>query len=251
MIRRIKNPPVLIGESFNDKFYKQNNIVSNEHTIPIVIKRYYTDVNGTIVNKALVPAALQVKYPIYLFSQFDRNGGYKKSQQVVPPANGTYFLMTFVQGINSPFLAFTGANNIKGVVGTGDIVIVYTDNLETPNYFIWFVISCNTVSFASILTNTETTQDDKRLGGLFLDRINYYVSVRNQFDQSLVFSSFDNIGNYRSDSIQPNLFLTPFVEQQGLLTLNTPYKIDQYIGLSFYMVYECDQLTMDFIVNKI
>lgn len=245
------NPPLEIGKSFNDKFYQNNNVVSNEHTIPLVINRYYTDVNGAIVDKNLVPANLKVNFPVYLFAQFDRNGGYRKSQQITPPIPGTYFLMTYTQGINSPFLAFTGVNTIKGKISSGDIVIIYTDDLENPNYYIWIVISCNSVSFASVLANTETIQNDHRIGVLSLKQINYYVSVREQFDQALVFASYDNIGNFRSDSIQPNIFLSPLVAQQGFLTINTPYKIDQYIGLSMYMVFNCDQIIMDFIVNKI
>jgi hypothetical protein len=249
--RRIINPPLEIGKSFDDKFYRNNTVVSNEHTIPLEVNRYFTDVNGTIVDKALVPAKLKVNYPVYLFAQFDRNGGYRKSQQITVPVNGTYFLMTFTQGVNSPFLAFTGANNIKGKLNSGDVVLIYTDDLENPNYFVWIVITCNTVSFASILANTETIQDDRKLGVLYLKKTNYYVTIREQFEQALVYASYDNIGNFRSDSIQPNIFLSPFVDQQGFLTLETPYKIDQYIGMSFYMVFNCDKITMDFIVTKL
>lgn len=253
MLRRIRNNPLDFNKDFQDKFYTHNPALMHEHTIPIAINRYFTTVDGTIIDKndVSIPASLKVRYPIFLLSQFDRNGGYKKSLQVTPPVIGTNYLMTFTQGINSPFLAFTGLNTIKSKLQTGDVVYVYTDDLENPTFFIWFVVSCNSVSVASILGNTESTQDDKRVGVLFLSKINYYVSVRAQFDQALYITNLDNIGNYRSDTIQPSMFLNPLVAQQGFLTLDIKFRIDQYFGITTYMDFTCDQLTMDFIVNKI
>lgn len=240
-----------ITRSFNDQFYKQNGALMEEHTVPVTINRYYTDVNGTIIDKALVPGSLQVNYPVYLFGQFDRNGGFKRCLQTVSPIPGTFFYMTFVQGISSPFLSFTGANTIKGVIKNGDVVIVYTDDLENPNYFIWIVISSDTVSFASIVANTETTQQDGRIGQLWVKEANYYVSTPGQFYEPIFFNGFDNIGNYKGDSIQPNMNLNPYVEQTGILTLTLDFKVDQYISMCFYMRYSCDQINLDFKVNKI
>jgi len=255
--RKIQNTPVSIDASMNDDFYKRNGVLMTEHTIPLKISRYYTDVNGTIVDKALVPVNLQVRYPITLFGQFDRNGGWKKSLQAVPVTPGTYFLMTFTSGINQPFLAFTGANNIKGKIGLGDVVNVFTDDLENPNYFIWFVLSSDTVSLSSVVSNTESIQNDKRIGVLNLKEINYYFAgsteaiILEQFSQPLNFLNFDNIGNFRGDDIQPSMFLNPFVRQRGFLTISTPFQIDQYKALVFYMVFNVDSIQMDFIVKKL
>lgn len=251
MRRVIIKTPLKIDNSFNDNFYRENAVVQEEHTIPLVIDRYFTDVNGTIVDKSTVPAALQVKYPIFIFSQFDRNGGFKKSLQITPPIPGTYYLQTYIQGVNTPFLSFTGANNIRTKLQTGDVIILYTDDIVNPNYFIWFVMSCDSVSFASILSNVETTQNDRRMGVLYLQKMNYYVTARAQFEQPLIIANFDNIGNYRSDAVQPSIYLNPFVEQQGFLTLMLQYRIDQYIGMSTYMLFDVDKIQMDLIVNKI
>lgn len=253
MMRRIIKTPVKIDNSFNDKFYNENAVLQERHTIPVTIDRYYTDVNGSIVDKndAGIPAALKTKFPIYLFSQFDRNGGFKKSLQIVAPIPNTYFLQTFIWGINTPFLSFTGLNTIRTKLKVGDVVLIYTDDIANPTYFVWFVMTCDSVSFASILTNVETTQNDRRLGVLFLKEINYYVTARAQFEQALIISNFDNIGNYRSDAVQPSMFLSPFVDQVGFLTITTEFRIDQYIGMATYFLFEVDQIQMDFIVNKI
>lgn len=253
--RKIVNRGVNMDDSMNDKFYKINGALQTTHTIPVNIARYYTDVNGTIIDKALVPASLKVSYPVMLFGNFDRNGGWKKSFQRVPTVPGTFFLMTFTSGINQPFLAFTGANNIKGKIGLGDIVNIFTDDLENPTWFIWFIISSNTVSLASVISNTESMMDDKRIGVLNLFEINYYMPgthavTLEQFSQPLNFLNFDNVGNFRGDDIQPSMFLNPFVQQKGFLTISTPFQIDQYKALVFYMVFNVDSLQMDFIVKK-
>lgn len=253
MIRKIINTPLKIDNSFNDKFYAQNAVLQERHTIPVVVNRYYTDVNGTILDKndASIPDALKTKFPVYLFSQFDRNGGFKKSLNILPPVPGTYYLQTFIWGVNTPFLSFTGLNNIRVQLKIGDVVLIYTDDIANPTIFVWFVMTCDSVSFASILTNVETTQNDRRIGVLYLKEVNYYVTTRAQFDQGIFISNFDNIGNYRTDSIQPSIFLNPFVEQQGFLTISTEFRIDQYIGMATYFIFDVDSIQMDFIVNKI
>jgi hypothetical protein len=240
-----------INKNFNDKFYRQNPAMVLEHSIPLKITRYYTDVNGTIVDKALVPAALQIKYPVFLLGQFDRNGGYKKSLSAQPTLPGAFYYMTFVQGINAPFLSFTGLNNIKGVLKTGDIVELFTDDLENPTYFIWFVISSEPVSIASIICNTETTQHDKRIGALYIKNYNYVSDNAMQYFEPITYIMFDNIGNYRTDQVQPYIFKTPFVEQSGILTIDTDFKLDQYLGISMYFLYDTNQITLTLKVNQI
>jgi len=107
-----------------------------------------------------------------------------------------------------------------------------------------------------VVYNTETTQHDKRIGILALKEINYYFTgateaiILEQFSQPLNFLNFDNIGNFRGDDIQPSMFLNPFVRQAGFLTISTPFQIDQYKALVFYMVFNVDTIQMDFIVKK-
>jgi hypothetical protein len=240
-----------INKTFNDKFYKQNPALMLEHSIPVKITRYFTDVNGTIVDKTLVPASLQVKYPIYLLGQFDRNGGYKKSITATPPMPGTFYYMSFTQGVNSPFLSFTGLNTIKGFIRTGDIVEVFTDDLENPTYFVWFVISSEPVSISSIISNTESTQADNRIGVLYVQNYQYVSDNAAQYFEPIIYSRFDNIGNYRTDSVQPYIYKTPYVEQTGILTIDNDFKLDQYIGLNMYFLFATNSITLTFKVVKI
>lgn len=242
-----------MNKTFHDQFYKENSVLMELHSVPVIIKRFYTDVDGQILDKndLTIPDDLKVKLPVFLFGQFDRNGGYKRLQQAVPTVGGQNFFMTYTQGVNSPFLPFTGLNTIKGQIKTGDIVIVYTDHLENPNFFTWIVVSSENVSLASITSNTESLQLDGRIGQLWFKETNLKVDVESQFYEPLFFSQFDNIGNYRFDTIQPNMFLTPHVAQHDFLTLDTPFKLDQYLGLAFYIQFACDLITLNFKVEKI
>lgn len=245
--------PLRMDRNFNDRFYKQNPALVLEHSIPLRITRYFTDVNGTIVDKndVGIPDTLKTKYPVLMLGQFDRLGGYKKSLSAVPPLPGTFYYMSYTQGINSPFLSFTGLNNIKSQILTGDIVIIYTDNLEAPNWFIWFIVSSEVVSLASIVGNTESTQQDDRIGSLYIKSYNYVSDNDLQYYEPVHYTKFDNIGNYRDDQISPYMFKTPFVEQTGLLTIDTNFKLDQYIGMNMYFLFTTDQILLTLNVTKL
>jgi hypothetical protein len=240
-----------ISESFQDKFFQVNPALMPEHSIPVKIKRYYTDVNGTVVDKAAVSAAMQVKFPVYMLGQFDRNGGFKKSLIAVPPTPGTFYIMTYTVGINAPFLAFTGANNIKNYLQVGDVVQVYADDVENPNFFCWIIQSANPVSLSSVIANTETTMVDGRIGGLFIREFNLAVSDDSQYYEPFHFTKMDNIGNLRDDQVQPSMYFSPYTQQTGFLTIETMFKLDQYLGINFYMLYDVDDISLTFKTNKI
>lgn len=227
--------------------------ILGENTVPVIVRRYYTTVDGTILDKndVSIPAGLKVAFPVYVFSQFDRNGGFKKSLQVRPPQGISKYYMSFVQGINSMFLSFTGFNDMMAIVQPGDVVEIFTDNLQSPNFFVWIVMSCESVSLASITANTESMQPGGQLGSLYLKEFNYSTDNENQFNQPIFYVKYDTIGNYTYDQLNPNQQLTPNVQQPGFLRIPAGYKLDQYIGVNFFMNFEANFLQMDFIVNKI
>ena len=225
-----------------------------EHTIPISIQRFFTNVDGTIVAKNTVPLALQVKYPIMLLGEFDKDGGYAIALQNVPPAPGTRYIMSFVNGSGNSSMSitgFSGLNDIQGKLSVGDIVHVFTDDITNPNYFVWLVVKSTYGSLASIIGNTKTTQKDFRFGQLVAKEINFFVDDQSQFNESIHFTRADNLGTWKDDPIQPYIFRNPFTEEQGFITIKSDITIDQFQGLNFYMVFAADNLTMDFKVKKI
>src|SRR5689334_4319081 len=120
--------------------------LQRKHAMPVIVNRYFTDANGTVISKAnagLVAAGMATDYPLFVLGEFDRQGGYKTGQSILSPINvpGTtspVFLTSFVNG--SPFTsnnivtAFSPFNTIQPILKPGDIVTVWVDNLSVPTY---------------------------------------------------------------------------------------------------------------------
>ncbi len=129
------------------------------HSIFLNVSRYFTDVNGTVIDKTTVPVALQTKYPFFMFGSFDSLGGYAKCLQNSPPESGTEYLLSFIEGAGFSsynVFGFSGVNTIKNYIKTGDIVHVYTDSRQNPTYYIWLIQSASSQAIGSIIGNTRT-----------------------------------------------------------------------------------------------
>ena len=243
------------------KFGSQNTIlprIGNPHhffnTIPVIIKRYFTDVNGTIVNKATVPASLQVEYPFVVFADYDKQGGYSNSFKALPPIAGTFYLLSFIQGIGfhtQSITGFSGVNTIKNVVATGDIVHVFTDDTQNPTYFIWIVQKNSTGSLGSIVGNSETDQKDGMFGRMYLDQFNYTTDNPDvQWMNPIHFVRCTNNGTFRSDQVQPSIFKTPDNEQSQFITIKCEFNLDQFIGLVNYFYFDTEIITWNFKIRN-
>src|SRR5712672_3291926 len=81
------------------------------YTFAVNVKRFYTNVDGSLVAKAAVPAALKLKFPVFMLGDFDRQGGYRIGLQAVPPFPGAFYLLSFVNG------AGFGTYNVVGFSG--------------------------------------------------------------------------------------------------------------------------------------
>lgn len=224
-------------------------------SIPITVKRFFTDVDGQIVDKAVVPVSLQVKYPVFMFGVFDMESGYKAGSNVCPQVNGIDYLMSFVNGMGASsqsVIGFTGLNEIQGQLAVGDIVHVFTDDKQNPNYFIWIVQSTNSLAgLASIMKNLQTSQQDNRLGKLFIYEMLLITANQQQWRQPFNFTVYDNLGNYTNDPIGPMMFRGPYTELENLIRLDIEIMIDQYIGVNLYMDFTEDLLSVDFNIMKI
>lgn len=233
-----------------------NNVVVDRHTIPVNVTRYITDVNGAILaitDPLIIAANLNVSYPVFLFGEFDRQGGYYIGNKVCPPRGASVYLTSFVNGqgnTSASIIGFTGFNEIQGRLKHGDIVQVYTDSLQNPNYFVWIVLTHSSASIGSIMTNLKTEQKDNRNGKLFVEGINYYYQNALQLDEALHVSIADNLGTYLDDSIQPNIYKSPMVAQPDLIYLQVNFVLNQFMGLNFYLRPDIDNVSFDFdIVN--
>lgn len=224
-------------------------------TLPLLVRRYFTDTNGTVVAKGTVPVALQVRYPVFFLGDFDRQGSFRTGLKVVPPIAGTEFVQVFTNGNGATPSDVIGGPNpfstIQTVLNPGDIVMVYTDSLTAPNYYIWVAIQGTYNSMASVIGNTMSSQQDGRLGPLNVDYINLYIdNTTLQIYEPLHFTRLFNTGTFRDDSVNPSMFKTPFNRLRNLVTLSTTFEIDQYIGINFYMGFDVDTVQMDLILKR-
>lgn len=219
-------------------------------SIPINIKRLCTDVDGQLIDKATLPANMQVKYPVYMFGQFDMISGFKAGHNICPPFLGAVYLCSFINGFpNTSFgvIGITGFNEIQSRLSLGDIVQVYTDSLQAPNYFVWVIQSTNALGgLGSLISNLQTEQHDNRLGRLKFFELVITDGTYNQWKIAMNFTGYDNLGNFTNDSISPMTFKNPLSLLDQFIRMPIEYETSQYLGINTYIDFEVDDYALEF-----
>lgn len=245
-------------------FKKLYEPVAKKDSLQIIVKRFFTDVNGTIIDKTdpAVPAAMQVNYPVYLFNEYDRKGGLFWANNVLPPKGDAKLLCSFIWGNTNPmfFGLFSGANDIQNEIHLGDVVTVYTDSLVIPSVFVWIVQSANRNSLGAIYSNLDShTHFTLPMLGAPVDSVHmettalkYYTDVVDQWKQ--VFS-FNKISPSGAVQIKNNLSAWNFKKPTTINDqfINIPafdLSLDQYIGIFFNMLFDTDSIEFEFILKK-
>lgn len=218
---------------------KQN---KKESVLSLRINRYYTDTNGMEVNKAAVPASLQIAFPFYLLGEFDRAGGYKQGNAITPPKNGSEYVGSFIIGEGAPFLGFNPFNTIGKKLLLGDLAHVFTDNVLLPTFYVFIVQSAQTVSLCSVLSNSKS--GDKSL----VKNFNYFTDNADQWYTELNFISFNVAGEYLKDFVSPFMFRFPETpDRQGqFITVEMTWELSQYVEIASYMEYATDSILLNF-----
>lgn len=230
-------------------------------SISIQVKRIFTDVNGTIINKAAAPVGLQTSYPVYLFGEFDRQGAYSMGGEIVPAVSNSYkFLHTGVWGVNFPyFFGFNPAANIQTQISRGDLVTVYVDDLNIPNTFIFIVLTSQNVAIGSLNYDSGTHEhkglDSKRqvtdrLGKMLIDNVQYFSNNVEQWKQAFTVAYFEKNGNYKYDSLDPFSYKPVTYVNQDFILLPLRITLSQYIGLYTLMEFETDNLLFNFGIKR-
>lgn len=235
----MKKAELILVRSVNSDFV--------EHSLNFTIRRFYTDINGTIVDKSTVSAALQTRFPFFILGEFDRQSGYKQFLNAVPPQAGTFYLTSFVAGNSftpANIVGFSALNDINGKILVGDIVHVYCDDVRNPTYFVWIVQQSQVAALSSIVSNSKTTQKDDKFNRLYIESIHYATTNLNfeQWNEAIVEIRLNNIGLMKTDSLNPMQYETPYTYLNNILILPWKFKVDQYIGLGTYMQYATDSI---------
>lgn len=240
-------PTPLQQEAFRKKMLAP---VYKKDTLQIEVKRYFTDVLGTIVNKAAVPAALQIDYPVYVFGEYDRVGAYQLGIKNLPSKPGVFYYCSYVWGVNSPFIfGFTGLSNIEGQLNPGDLVTVYTDNLNAPNYFVFIVQRCSGKSLASILQNLPALPYDADYGYINVKKLQYYTDNLQQWKENLLMLNYDFLGLVQSDGVSPISYRPAISLQDQFIEIVWTFTLTQYAAMNTYMLFATDLITFTFQVE--
>ena len=214
--------------------------ISNiQSSFKLVVRRFVTDVDGTIQDKSWLPAFAQKKYPVWLFGNFDEAGGYYNGTKLFPLDAGLFYLYTQTVGRNFNLLNFSGANNIKDQLEIGDQVNVFSDSKQFPNFFVWIVITSERRSYASILRNPLNI-------GMDVFYMKLIVDNQAQFNEVWKLTKFNPIGDYNTDELSPLTYKTVDYQQQLLIDIPFKFAINNYHGLYMYMNFESDAFEIIF-----
>lgn len=226
----------------------------SRHDIPVNVTRYFTDVNGTVVAKATVPAALQVSYPFFMWGKFDMAGGYRQGLAALPLPNGVVYVRSFVNGMSGDSADVTGVNVLSTIqtrLQVGDIIHVYTDSYTAPTYYIWIVQSDPAAGWGSIVGNTLSTQEDDRFNRLFIDSVVYVTANVDQWNDPILILRSNNIGMFRTDKINPLYVRVPANNYLNtVLEMGLKFKVDQYLELCSYFQFATDTIQFVFKMLK-
>ncbi len=240
------NPTKVMDRLRGPRVYSSPNSDEFNNTLPVNISRYYTDVDGAVIAKALAPAALQVNFPVMVLGAYDMDGGYKIGLQARPVAPGVYYLMTYIQGVSLPFPYATGLNTVNAFISNGDIVSVYTDSIDTPNYYIFIVQSLNrpgTAGLGSVIKNLRTSK-------IKCKTVQLYCTNNAQFSEALKYITANETGVYIQDDVNPLMFKDPRTQyQNGFIDIQTVFEMSHYFGIAFYMLYSTDSVSLNFKIH--
>jgi len=226
------------------------------HSIPVTIKRYFTSVDGAVINKAVVPAALRVGYPFWTFGYWDQKGGYSTGLKVLPTQGDAKYLLSFVEGAaitSQQITGFTGLNTVRTRIKTGDIVHVFTDDLDAPTYLIWVVQSCRNGSLASIMGNTDIgDMNDLEIGHMEVPYFQYFTDNPNgQWFEPVRFTRSSNIASFRDEQVMPYIFKSPKTEQDGFIRMECIFGVNQFQTIGTYFLYATEEIQMNFTIKTL
>lgn len=228
--------------------------VNAEHKEYIVlnVKRYTTDANGTILDDAAIPASLKKPFPFHLFGEFDRNGGYAIADRITLNQYGSILFGVYVWGINTPLFFPNPLATVNNEFQKGDMLFVYVDDINNPNYFVFIVISSQNGPYASLIGQLNTTQLDKNKWGtfkIFDIQYGWTSDTQLQLGQPIFTILTEWNANFLSNPINPKSYYRPDLKP-GVNELIIPINAvaNQHFGLSSYLTYNNPLLILSLVI---
>lgn len=223
----------------------------NKRTISATISRYTTDSNGVVLAGGAIPASEKKPFPFHLFGDFDRVSGYAIADNLVNKQFNTLLFGVYVWGVNTPLFYFTGGiATINNYMKKGDIVFIYVDDLQAPNYFTFIVISANQGGFASMVAQSNISQlDASGNWGVFqLDGLKYTWTNDDQLQHPVYLIRTYPNGSNVSNPINPQAYYNPQDQKNNVHTTILPITaiVNQYFGITGFLDYNNPVLNLVF-----
>jgi len=209
-------------------------------SIEIEVKKFITDVNGVIVD--LVTSGWYAKLPFILFGNYDFSSGFATGFKLLPvirdAVRGNYtpiYLCSFVQGLGSPlaFLTFGGGSNIQDEIQNGDVVHLFTDDFQNPNWFGWVILHSGFAPYAGIVNNLRS--DVLKIKQINMLPSGPSLAVNAQYDQELTVIKLSPTGDYKKTGVTPSRFKNPNYAQNDLVAMPVNLSIDQFQEIGSYI----------------
>lgn len=209
--------------------------------VKISVKRYFTNTDGRVIDKNTLPSNLQQSLPFFLFNEYDRRGGYFQSNKVSRVENQNWVYLTSCAGGDNLFRLFLGINNIQNYYQGGDLLQVWTDSKEVPNYYCWFVISLDSKSMASF---TEFYPK------VYVDGLRFSTDNDDNYYEPLKLLAIDEFGSPSDETQVPNTDLTP--NNQNLLSVDVPLKwfLSTAAGVIGYFLFDTESISLSLKIKK-
>lgn len=204
--------------------------------IPLTARKFYTDTDGSIIDKATLPANLQTDMPLYLLGKNDMDSSFRAATQLVPVnASWTYYLFSI--GSQYTFLDFTGLNNIRTQISSGDLVFIYVDNYSAPTYYCWVIVSIDQKPAATVIANADGTE--------MIENVIISTSNVNQFLQKFTFIKVTKFGDYSENTIGISTARDPYVVLEDQALLNISFLFSPENGLCTRLLFATDSMTFE------
>jgi hypothetical protein len=213
-------------------------------SINLNVHRYITDVDGRVLVGGVVPTIMRKNFPVFLLGNYDRIGGYTLMQKTIAQPSQLSFLCTYVQGVNLPMLFATGFNEVFAYFRTGDIITVWVDDFNNPNYFAFIQQTVQNGSVSSIISNPENQQIE-------VENVSLQVDNENQLNKSWQITWFDNRGNTKNNPVNVgSIYRGPFYRLTDFIDLNISFELSHYMGITFLMLYDSQEININFRINN-
>lgn len=210
-------------------------------SLSISVQKFYTDVDGNILDKNTLPSDLKITLPVWLMGRFDYSGHYSLSRRLTPFLNDSWKFFNMYVSTSYDFLIFSGANQIRSRIRPGDLIFVYSDDVINPNFYSFIIISGEINPYSSIIND---------LDGSINCLMFKYDSIQNtlNYQEEIEYITFDKIGNTKRQSIQPDTFLPPSNKNTDVIDIEISILFTKYFSLNTYLLFNTDKISFTFLL---